>query len=136
MPGYMAYLLTVLCMVYIVDEIASNICNSLQSDMVTQFYVNAKGLDFNTGLATYSAMTAPLYVLMVITQFYKSLADRYGRKLLSDWYVLYVALTSVCLLFWLASVTASSSVACGLPQIFFSFCFPANQHRLIFVFLL
>ena len=81
MPGYMAYLLTVLCMVYIVDEIASNICNSLQSDMVTQFYVNAKGLDFNTGLATYSAMTAPLYVLMVITPFYKSLADHYGRKL-------------------------------------------------------
>lgn len=81
MPGYLAYLLTVLSMVYIVDEIASNICNSLQSDMVTQFYVNAKGMDFNTGLATYSAMTAPLYVLMVITPFYKSLADRYGRKL-------------------------------------------------------
>lgn len=80
-PGYIAYLLTVLSMVYIVDEIASNICNSLQSDMVTQFYVNAKGLDFNTGLATYSAMTAPLYVLMLITPFYKSLADRFGRKL-------------------------------------------------------
>ena len=43
--------------------------------------MNAKGLDFNTGLATYSAMTAPLYVLMVITPFYKSLADHYGRKL-------------------------------------------------------
>ena len=54
---------------------------SYQSDMITQFYVNAKGLDFNTGLATYSAMTAPLYVIMVITPFYKSLADRYGRKL-------------------------------------------------------
>lgn len=81
MPGYMAYMLTILCMVYIVDEIASNICNSLQSDMVTQFYVNAKGLDFNTGLATYSAMTAPLYVIMIITPFYKSLADRFGRKL-------------------------------------------------------
>lgn len=81
LPGYLAYLLTVLCMVYIVDEIASNICNSLQSDMITQFYVNAKGLDFNTGLATYSAMTAPLYVIMIITPFYKSLADRYGRKL-------------------------------------------------------
>ena len=81
MPGYLAYMLTILSMVYIVDEIASNICNSLQSDMVTQFYVNAKGLDFNTGLATYSAMTAPLYVIMIITPFYKALADRFGRKL-------------------------------------------------------
>ena len=81
MPGFMAYMLTILSMVYIVDEIASNIYNSLQSDMVTQFYVNGKGLDFNTGLATYSAMTAPLYVIMIITPFYKSLADRFGRKI-------------------------------------------------------
>ncbi len=81
LPVYMAYMLTILSMVYIVDEIASNIYNSLQSDMVTQFYVNAKGVDFNTGLATYSAMTAPLYAIMLITPFYKSLADRYGRKL-------------------------------------------------------
>ena len=81
MPGYMAYMLTILSMVYIVDEIASNICNSLQSDMVTQFYVNAKGMEFNNGLAAYSAMTAPLYAFMLITPFYKSLADRYGRKL-------------------------------------------------------
>ena len=81
LPGYMAYLLTILSMVYIVDEIASNINSALQSDMVTQFYVNGMGLEFNTGLATYSAMTAPLYACMIITPFYKSLADRYGRKL-------------------------------------------------------
>ena len=81
LPGYMAYLLTILSMVYIVDEIASNINSALQSDMVTQFYVNGMGLEFNTGLATYSAMTAPLYACMLITPFYKSLADRYGRKL-------------------------------------------------------
>ena len=81
MPGYMAYLLTILSMVYIVDEIASNINSALQSDMVTQFYVNGMGLEFNTGLAAYSAMTAPLYACMLITPFYKSLADRYGRKL-------------------------------------------------------
>lgn len=81
MPGYLAYLLTILSMVYIVDEIASNINSALQSDMVTQFYVNGMGLEFNTGLAAYSAMTAPLYACMLITPFYKSLADRYGRKL-------------------------------------------------------
>lgn len=81
MPGYMAYLLTILSMVYIVDEIASNIYNSLQSDMILEFYVNGMGLEFNAGLATYSAMTAPLYVCMLITPFYKSLADRFGRKI-------------------------------------------------------
>jgi len=78
--GYIIYMLFVLSMVYIIDEITSNIYNSLQSDMITEFYVNGMGLGFNTGLATYSAMTAPLYVIMLITPFYKSLADKFGRK--------------------------------------------------------
>ena len=80
-PGYLIYMLFVLSMVYIIDEITSNIYNSLQSDMITEFFVNGMGLEFNTGLATYSAMTAPLYVIMLITPFYKSLADKFGRKL-------------------------------------------------------
>ncbi len=79
-PGYLIYMLFVLSMVYIIDEITSNIYNSLQSDMITEFFVNGMGLEFNTGLATYSAMTAPLYVIMLITPFYKSLADKFGRK--------------------------------------------------------
>lgn len=80
-PSYLLYMLIVLSVVYIVDEITSNIYNSLQSEMINDFFVNGMGLEFNTGLATYSAMTAPLYVVMLITPFYKSLADRYGRKL-------------------------------------------------------
>ena len=80
-PSYLLYMLIVLSVVYIVDEITSNIYNSLQSEMITDFFVNGMGLEFNTGLATYSAMTAPLYVVMLITPFYKSLADRFGRKL-------------------------------------------------------
>ena len=79
--GYIIYMLFVLSMVYIIDEISSNIYSALQSDMVTEFYVNGMGLEFNTGLATYSAMTAPLYAIMIITPFYKSLADKFGRKL-------------------------------------------------------
>ena len=80
-PGYLVYMLFILSMVYIIDEITSNIYNSLQSDMITEFFVNGMELEFNTGLATYSAMTAPLYAIMLITPFYKSLADKFGRKL-------------------------------------------------------
>ena len=81
MPGYLAYILTILSMVYIVDEVATNIFNAVQSEMITEFYVNGMGLPFNTGLATYSAMTAPLFVCMIVIPFYKALADRFGRKL-------------------------------------------------------
>ena len=80
-PGYLVYLLVVLSIVYIVDEVTSNICSSVQSEVVNEFFVLGKGMEFNSGLATFTAMSAPLYAMMVLMPFYKSLADKYGRKL-------------------------------------------------------
>lgn len=79
--GYLIYLLVVLSIVYIVDEVTSAIGTSMQSEVVTEFFVKGKGMEFNTGLATFTAMSAPLYSMMILMPFYKSLADKYGRKL-------------------------------------------------------
>ena len=78
--GYLAYLLVVLSIVYIVDEVTSAMGTAMQSEVVTEFFVNGKGMEFNTGLATFTAMSAPLYSMMALMPFYKSLADRFGRK--------------------------------------------------------
>ena len=79
--GYLVYLLVVLSIVYIVDEITSAMGGSMQSEVVTEFFVKNMGLEYNTGLATFTAMGAPVYSVMILMPFYKSLADRYGRKL-------------------------------------------------------
>ena len=79
--GYLWYLLVVLSVVYIVDEITSAMGSALQSEVVTDFFVNGMGLEYNTGLATFTAMSIPVYCVMILMPFYKSLADRYGRKL-------------------------------------------------------
>ena len=79
--GYLIYLLVVLSIVYIVDEVTSAMGTSMQSEVVTEFFVLGKGMEFNTGLATFTAMSAPLYSMMILMPFYKSLADRYGRKI-------------------------------------------------------
>ncbi|MBQ7859774.1 MAG: MFS transporter [Faecalibacterium sp.] len=79
--GYLWYLLVILSIVYIVDEITSAMGSSMQSEVVTDFFVNRLGLDYNTGLASFTAMSAPLYGIMILMPFYKSLADKYGRKL-------------------------------------------------------
>ena len=79
--GYLVYLLVVLSIVYIVDEITSAMGSALQSEVVTDFFVNGMGMEYNTGLATFTAMGAPVYCVMILMPFYKSLADRYGRKL-------------------------------------------------------
>ena len=79
--GYLVYLLVVLSIVYIVDEVTSAMGTSMQSEVVTEFFVLGKGMEFNTGLASFTAMSAPLYSMMILMPFYKSLADKYGRKL-------------------------------------------------------
>ena len=79
--GYLLYLLVVISIVYIVDEITSAMGGSLQSEVVTDFFVEGMGMEYNTGLAAFTAMGAPVYSVMALMPFYKSLADRYGRKL-------------------------------------------------------
>ena len=79
--GYLWYLLVVLSIVYIVDEITSAMGSSMQSEVVTDFFVNGMGMEYNTGLAAFTAMGAPVYSVMALMPFYKSLADKYGRKL-------------------------------------------------------
>ena len=79
--GYLWYLLIVLSIVYIVDEITSAIGSALQSEVVTDFFVNGMGMEYNTGLASFTAMSIPVYCVMILMPFYKSLADRFGRKL-------------------------------------------------------
>ncbi len=78
--GYIAYLLVVLSIVYIVDEITSAICSSIQSEVVMDFFLRGMVMDFNAGLATLNAMTLPLYSMILLMPFYKAQADRYGRK--------------------------------------------------------
>ena len=79
--GYLWYLLVVLSIVYIVDEITSAMGSSMQSEVVTDFFVNGMGMEYNTGLAAFTAMSAPVYSMMILMPFYKALADKYGRKL-------------------------------------------------------
>ena len=79
--GYLIYLLVVLSIVYIVDEVTSAMGSSMQSEVVTEFFVLGRGMEFNTGLAAFTAMSAPLYSMMILMPFYKSLADKYGRKI-------------------------------------------------------
>ena len=68
--GYLWYLLVVLSVVYIVDEITSAMGSALQSEVVTDFFVNGMGLEYNTGLATFTAMSIPVYCVMILMPFY------------------------------------------------------------------
>ena len=65
-PFYLIYLLVVLSIVYIVDEVSSNMGTFMKSEVVTEFFIKGRGMDLKTGTALLDTMSAPLYATMII----------------------------------------------------------------------
>lgn len=78
--NYMVILIILLALVYIVDEITSNIASTVQPNVVNEFFVQKQGIDYNTGLSNLSFMSMAGYLITFIVPFYKALADKFGRK--------------------------------------------------------
>ncbi|HQB32333.1 MAG TPA: MFS transporter [Erysipelotrichaceae bacterium] len=80
---YLAFLVVVLTVIYVVDEITSSMTSAMQPYAIIDLY-NLKGVmdaDYAPALANLTAITAPAMAILLISPFYKSLADKYGRKL-------------------------------------------------------
>ena len=81
---YFLFLLVMIAVVNIIDEITSNLSISVQSSFVTEFFVNqpffGKTYTFEQGLSLHTSVSVLGYALSVATPFYKALADKWGRK--------------------------------------------------------
>ena len=80
---YLVFLVVVLTIIYIVDEITSSMTSAMQPYAIIDLYKLTGVTDDNyaSSLANLTAIMAPAMAILVISPFYKSLADRYGRKL-------------------------------------------------------
>ncbi|MBR3975044.1 MAG: MFS transporter [Clostridia bacterium] len=74
---YMAFLVFIICVVYITDEIASQIGTLMKTEIATDLL--AKYGESSIGFLDIAGMVAIPFSLLSL--FYKPLADRYGRKL-------------------------------------------------------
>lgn len=72
---YFWYLIVCLCLIYIVDEVATSLPNTLLNS-INQFYFNGT----KDGKALLGIMEMLANICLVIGFFYKTLADRFGRK--------------------------------------------------------
>ena len=79
--GYFVFLIAMLALIYIVDELTSNISSSIQPEVITDFFVMRQGIDFNIGLSNLALMSLPANIIILILPFYKALADRLGGRL-------------------------------------------------------
>ena len=77
---YALLVFLVVVLIHVVDEITSNVSGYVQSSIVTEFFVNGMGMSYNDGLATMSSFTIVTGLTALISPFYKTLSDKYGRK--------------------------------------------------------
>ena len=78
-PGYMICFLLIICVVYVCDEVASQIGTQMQSVIATQLFAPIVGEEF--AVARMSALSAVSVVVMLFAFVYKPLSDRYGRRI-------------------------------------------------------
>ena len=78
-PGYMIYFLLIICIVYIGDEVASQIGSQMQSIVASELFAPIVGEEF--AVARMSAISSLVLIASIPGMLYKPLCDRYGRRI-------------------------------------------------------
>lgn len=79
--GYFVIVIILITLAAAVDEMCSNINGDLQSLIVTEFIQIPQNIDYNKAADQFVLFTTLASVSSLISPFYKSLADKLGRKL-------------------------------------------------------
>ena len=74
--GYIFYLIFIICLVYVTDELASNICFQMKTEIANDLFAKFG----NTSVGKLELLGLVSYPFMAISLFYKTLSDKYGRK--------------------------------------------------------
>ena len=77
-PGYMLYFLVIICIVYLGDEVASQIGSQMQSIVASELFAPIVGEEY--AVARMSAVSTLVLVASIPAMFYKPLCDRFGRR--------------------------------------------------------
>ena len=79
LPGYMAYFLLIICVVYIGDEVVTQLGGQMQSIIASELFAPIVGADF--AVARMSALSSLAMIASALAFLYKPLCDKYGRRL-------------------------------------------------------
>jgi len=77
-PGYMAYFLLIICIVYIGDEVVTQLGGQMQSIIASQLFAPIVGAEF--AVARMTALGSITAIASALAFLYKPLCDKYGRR--------------------------------------------------------
>ena len=124
--GYYGYLLVILSIIYIMDEVTSGIRGTVQSSIVNEFFVQGKGMEYNEGLASLGAISMIVILVNVLAPFYKTLSDRYGRKI-------FLVLNTIGMGVGLLICYTSNSLAVYIAGVIISTFFTAHDMQVLYI---
>ncbi len=79
--GYGVMLVIMVALVHLLDEYASSSSGAIQSSVINELFVQNMHMDYAAGLSMLSLVSLLSMVAALAATFYKSLADRYGRRI-------------------------------------------------------
>ncbi|MBO4358289.1 MAG: MFS transporter [Erysipelotrichaceae bacterium] len=79
---YFLILIVVLSIVYIVDELTSSVRGIVETQTICDLFNTTFGsTEYNNASGTLGLVTTGAYLIYLVSPFYKSLADRFGRRI-------------------------------------------------------
>ncbi|MBQ1478339.1 MAG: MFS transporter [Erysipelotrichaceae bacterium] len=80
--NYLIFLVVILTIVYIVDELTSSVRGVVDSFTICDLFNTTFGTpEYDRASSTLGLVTTGAYLIYLVSPFYKSLADRFGRRL-------------------------------------------------------
>ena len=80
--NYFLILIIVLSIVYIVDELASSVRGVVETQTICDLFNTTFGTsEYNNASGTLGLVTTGAYLIYLVSPFYKSLADKFGRRI-------------------------------------------------------
>ena len=79
---YFLFLIIILSVIYIVDELTSSVRGVVETYTICDLFNTTFGsTEYNMASGTLGLVTTAAYLIYLVSPFYKSLADKYGRRL-------------------------------------------------------
>jgi MFS family permease len=125
--AYPLIALVFMILLRMLDEFTTNCSSSLQTSIVTEFFVKGQGMTFQEGLSAMSLATSPLMLLSILATIIMVLSDRIGRKpmLLASG----IGIAAGAVIVFLSPDFSAYMMGCVLINFFISF----DMHQLYIV---
>ncbi|MBQ9611001.1 MAG: MFS transporter [Lachnospiraceae bacterium] len=127
---YMMFIMVVLTIIYIVDEITSNMNGAMQPyALFDLFHITSRDVnspEYARAIDTVAPLTLASNFLLIITPFYKALSDRYGRRL-------FLTLNTIGMGVGMCVVMTSNSVAQYILGMLLMMFFTPNDMQVLYI---